>query len=369
VSVKRVALVSPYALSVYGGVQEQVLAMSRVLSARGHEVLIVAPDASDDTVYDTPARVVRLGPRWSFPANGSRAPLTISPLAAWRAREAVDAFNPDVVHFHEPFAPLLGWSLLRRHAHPALATFHRSGSGPALRYTKALLERLSTRLDAAVSVSKAAARTIEDACGLKSDVLFNGFEMDRFVATPRQRSDETVLFYVGRLEQRKSVATAVEAAHHHNARSERPWLLVIAGDGPERVRLQALAARSQRIVFIGPVSDEEKRAWLRRADALIAPSTRGESFGLVLLEGMASETLVVASDIEGYRAAAGQFATIFTPGNVSSLEGAIIRALEGESAKKIAAAREHAERWSMDALMDEYEQRYDAARKRFQATK
>ena len=355
-SIKRVALVSPYALSVFGGVQEQILAMSRVLSARGVEVLIVAPDASDETGYDTPARVLRLGPRWSFPANGSKAPLTISPLAAWRAKEAVDAFNPDVVHFHEPFAPALG-------------TFHRSGNGPALRLTKPLLERLSTRLDAAVSVSKAAARTIEDACGLKSDVLFNGFEMERFVATPRQRSAETVLFYVGRLEQRKSVATAVEAAHHHNARSERPWLLVIAGDGPERARLQALAARSQRIVFIGPISDEEKRAWLRRADALIAPSTRGESFGLVLLEGMASETLVVASDIEGYRAAGGQFATIFTPGNVSSLEGAIIRALEGESEKGITAAREHAERWSMNALMDEYEERYEKARKRFQATK
>jgi phosphatidylinositol alpha-mannosyltransferase len=369
VKIQRVALISPYALSVYGGVQEQVLAMSRVLSARGREVLIVAPDASDVTDYDTPARLVRLGPRSSFPANGSKAPLTISPIAAWRAKQAVEAFNPDVVHFHEPFAPLLGWSLLHRHQHPSVGTFHRSGSGPALRLTKPLLERLATRLDVAVSVSKAAARTIEDACGLKSDVLFNGFEMERFVATPRQRSSETVLFYVGRLEQRKSVATAVEAAHHHNARSERPWLLVIAGDGPERARLQSLAARSQRIVFIGPISDEEKRAWLRRADALIAPSTRGESFGLVLLEGMASETLVVASDIEGYRAAGGEFATIFTPGNVSSLEGAIIRALEGESDKKIAAARQHAERWSMNALMDEYEERYARAQKIFQATK
>ncbi|HUY17455.1 MAG TPA: glycosyltransferase family 4 protein, partial [Acidimicrobiales bacterium] len=330
---------------------------------------IVAPDASDVTVYDTPARVVRFGPRSSFPANGSKAPLTISPLAAWRAKEAVEAFDPDVVHFHEPFAPLLGWSLLRHHSRPALGTFHRSGNGPALRLTRPLLERLATRLDGAVSVSKSAARTIEDACGLKSDVLFNGFEMERFVATPRQRSSETVLFYVGRLEQRKSVATAVEAAHHHNARSERPWLLVIAGDGPERARLQALAARSQRIVFIGPISDEEKRLWLRRANALIAPSTRGESFGLVLLEGMASETLVVASDIEGYRSAGGEFATIFTPGNVSSLEGAIIRALEGESKKGIAAARQHAARWSMNALMDEYEERYERAQKRFQATK
>ena len=62
---RRIALVSPYALSVFGGVQEQVLAMSRVLSSRGDDVLVLAPDAHDVDRYDTPAKVVRLGPRLS----------------------------------------------------------------------------------------------------------------------------------------------------------------------------------------------------------------------------------------------------------------------------------------------------------------
>jgi phosphatidylinositol alpha-mannosyltransferase len=369
VSVKRVAIVSPYALSVFGGVQEQILAMSRVLRARDLEVLIVAPDANDDTIYDTPAKVLHFGRRSSFPANGSKAPLTISPLATLKAKKAIEAFSPDVVHFHEPFAPLIGWSTLWAHRRAALGTFHRSGDGPALRLAKPLLERLVPRLDAAVSVSDAAARTIKDAYGLKSDVLFNGFEMDRFVATPRVRSAETVLFYVGRLEQRKGVATIIEAVRHHNARSERPWLLVIAGDGPERARLEALTAHNPRMIFLGRISDEEKRAWLRRVHALITPSTHGESFGLVLLEGMASETVVVASDIEGYRDAAGGHATMFVAGNVTSLEVAIIHALDAESTASIEAARAHAERWSMASLMDAYQERYESASKRFQATK
>jgi phosphatidylinositol alpha-mannosyltransferase len=59
------------------------------------------------------------------------------------------------------------------------------------------------------------------------------------------------------------------------------------------------------ILFVGAASDEEKRSWLRRANVLVAPSTMGESFGMILLEGMASETSVVASDIDGYREAAG----------------------------------------------------------------
>jgi phosphatidylinositol alpha-mannosyltransferase len=366
---RRVALVSPYALSVFGGVQEQVLAMSRVLCARGREVLIVAPDSSDETTYDTPAQILRFGTRWSIPTNGSRAPLTFSTLAAMKAKAAVHAFAPDVVHFHEPFAPLLAWSTLRSHAFPALGTFHRSGPGPALSYTKPLLRRLATGLDDAVSVSGAAASTLREACGLESVVLFNGFETNRFVASSRERASEPVLFFVGRLEERKGVAFAIKAVREHNARGVAPWQLVIAGEGPERRRLEALAAGDDKIIFVGRVNDETKRAWLRRVDVLIAPSTRGESFGLVLLEGMASETLVVASDIKGYRDAAAGHATLFSPASSSSLEEAINRALASQSAASLATARRHAEQWSMASLMDVYDERYEMAERRFRANR
>jgi phosphatidylinositol alpha-mannosyltransferase len=362
---QRVVLISPYALSVFGGVQEQVLAMSRVLSERGDDVLLIVPDARDHTTYETSAKVVRLGPRLSLPANGSRAPLTLSPVAAWRAKDAVTYFRPDVVHVHEPFAPLLAWSTLLAHEYPTLATFHRSGDGPALRYTRPWLRHLAARLDGAVAVSDGAAATIEQAAGITSDVLFNGFETERFVETPRERSVETVLFYVGRLEQRKGVATAIEATREHNAKGGTPWRLVIGGDGPERARLEALAAHDPRVVFLGRISDGVKRSWMRRVHALVAPSTHGESFGLVLLEGMASETLVVASDIDGYRDAAGGYATLFHPGDAASLERAVLEALEGETEEKITAARAYAQHWSMARLMDEYQERYERAQRRF----
>lgn len=362
---ERVVLISPYALSVYGGVQEQVLAMSRVLSKRGDDVLVIVPDARDHTAYDTPAKVVRLGPRFSVPANGSRAPLTLSPVASWRAKDAVTFFRPDVVHVHEPFAPLLAWSTLLAHEYPTVGTFHRSGDGPALRYTRPLIRHLATRLDESVAVSGAAAATIERAAGLNSDVLFNGFETERFTETPRERSVEIVLFYVGRLEQRKGVASAIEATREHNAKPGKPWRLVIGGDGPERSRLQALAAHDPRIVFLGRISDAEKRSWMRRVQVLLAPSTHGESFGLVLLEGMASETLVVASDIDGYREAANGHATLFHPGDAASLERAVLYALEGETDDKLAAARDYAHNWSMARLMDKYQEHYELARRRF----
>ncbi len=358
--IRRIALVSPYALSVFGGVQEQVLAMSRELARRDVDVLVIAPDADDHATYDTPARLERLGRRVAMPANGSRAPLTLSPRAASQARGAISEFAPDVVHFHEPFAPVLGWAALRAHEWPSVATLHRSGDGPALRYTKPVLRRLARGVDVAVSVSRAAQTTWRSAAGLDSEVLFNGFELERFVRTPRERSDEVVLVTVGRLEQRKGVGVAIEAVRRHNERAPRPWRLVVAGDGPERERLRALAGHDDQVVFVGAISDDEKRAWLRRAHAFVAPATHGESFGLVLLEAMASETLVVASDIDGYREAARDFATLFEPADPVALEHAIEVALTS-GPERVDAARNHAATWSMTTLVEKYFARYAQA--------
>jgi phosphatidyl-myo-inositol alpha-mannosyltransferase len=235
-----------------------------------------------------------------------------------------------------------------------------------MKYGAPLIRALGHRLDVAVAVSPAAAETLERAAGIGSTILFNGFETERFVASARERSVETVLFYVGRLEERKGVGTLIEATREHNARGGKPWRLVIAGDGGDRNRLEALAAHDPRVVFLGPVSDAQKRSWLRRVHALVAPSTHGESFGLVLLEAMASETLVVASDITGYREAAGGHATLFHPGDARSLELAVESALRDESPEGTESARLYGEDWSMTNLMDEYETHYELARQRFQ---
>lgn len=364
---QRIAIVSPYALSVFGGVQEQALGMSRELSRRGNDVLLLAPDSNDHNNYDTPAFVQRYGRLWSMPANGSRAPLALSPLAARLVRTSLTNFRPDVVHYHEPFAPIFSWSALRAHDAPAVATFHRSGDGPALRYTGPLLRRLARSIDASVAVSNVAASTIARAAHIDAQVLYNGFEVERFSESPRERSDQATLLFIGRFEERKGLEHLINAVIRHNSRGADLWRLVVLGDGPQRVQLEAQASREPMILFVGAASDADKRAWLRRCHVLVAPSTRGESFGMILLEAMASETSVVASDIDGYRDAVGQFGILVKPGDDEALERGISDALAAETSLSIAAAKAHAELWSMTRLMDQYEVVYDTAQQRFRS--
>lgn len=71
--------------------------------------------------------------------------------------------------------------------------------------------------------------------------------------------------------------------------------LVVAGDGPERERLEQLAGGSSNVVFTGRVSEADKRALMSHARALLM-NTRSENFGIVPIEAMAAGTPVLGVD-------------------------------------------------------------------------
>jgi phosphatidylinositol alpha-mannosyltransferase len=134
--------------------------------------------------------------------------------------------------------------------------------------------------------------------------------------------------------------------------------LWVAGDGPDTGALQAKVAGDPRIEWLGRVSDTEKAARMRGATVLCAPSLRGESFGVVLLEAMAAGSAVVASDLAGYRNVATdeKDALLVTPGDAALLAKSIRRVIDdSDLAQRLRdAGRARAEVFSMVSLTDCY---------------
>jgi phosphatidylinositol alpha-mannosyltransferase len=192
--------------------------------------------------------------------------------------------------------------------------------------------------------------------------------MERFESAVPVRDDHeprrpTILF-LGRHEQRKGLNVLLDAF----ATLERPAVLWVASEGPATEVQRRRHPESDRVHWLGMLSDDEVAARLAGADVLCAPSLHGESFGMVLLEGMAAGCAVVASDIEGYRKAAGGHATLVPPGDTTALSRALgvalADAVEGSgpsSPEARKAAIEHARNWSMESLAERYVDVYERA--------
>jgi phosphatidylinositol alpha-mannosyltransferase len=350
-------MVSPYDLSVYGGVQGQVSGLSAALRKLGHDVVVVAPG----TGAGDGGRTVLVGRAVGVRANGSVAPVAISPAAAYRAARVVRDPGIDVVHLHEPLAPVLNYGCLVAARQPIVGTFHRNGKSALYRALGPAARWAVKRLAARCAVSEAARDNVAS-LGVDFEVLFNGIDVDRFATdTPTPTTAPTVLF-VGRHEPRKGLAVLLEAFESVTP----PAALWIAGEGPATAELRRRYPPSTTLQWLGAITDDQRAARMAGADVFCAPSLGGESFGMVLLEAMAAGCALVASDIDGYRAAALDHALLVPPGDPvalsSALDDALSDAVAGRGLSSDAAlgsARRRADEWSMARLAGRYVEIYE----------
>jgi phosphatidylinositol alpha-mannosyltransferase len=299
----RVGIVCPYSLDVAGGVQGHVLDLARALVALGHHVDVLAP-ASDST--PVPDFVTRAGRAVSIPYNGSVARLTFGPVSMYRVRRWLRAGGFDVLHLHEPTAPSLSMLALVLADGPVVATFHTST--PRSRtmalfasWLRPMLERVTAR----IAVSPLARQVYVEHLGGDAVEIPNGVDVAALATAaadplPRPPGTTTVGF-VGRFDEpRKGMATLLEALEPLAARQDLRLLVVGRGDVVD-LRHRLPAALADRVDVLGAVDDITKARALGAMDVLATPNTGGESFGVVVAEGMAAGTPVIASDIEAFR--------------------------------------------------------------------
>ena len=350
----RIGMICPYSLAVWGGVQAQVLGLARTLRHKGVDCQVLAPcDGHPPEPWVTP-----LGNSMPYAQNGSFAPLAPDPAAQLRVLGAVWDQRFDALHLHEPLAPGPTLTAVVVKPVPLIGTFHAAGKIAVYRWGRPFLRRLAARIDTKVAVSPEAAGMARRHLGGHYETLFNGIEIDRYAdADPAPTEGPTVLF-LGRHEPRKGLSVLLEAARLL-PEGVRFW---IAGQGPETAELRHHYRNDSRLEWLGALSEEEKRQRLRAASALCIPSLGGESFGLVLLEGMAAGTPVVASDLPAYRVVGrdGRDAALFATGDSDALAKTLLRALDRtpDIEAQIESGHQRADEFSMDALADAYVTRY-----------
>lgn len=351
----RIGIVCPYSISVPGGVQEQVLGLARALRAKGHQARVLAP--SDGPPPD--GWVTPLGNSIPTAANGSVAPIAPDPSAQLRLIRAVRDEGFDVLHLHEPLVPGACMTACLLKPTPLVGTFHAAGISASYEYLSPPLRWLASRLDLRVVVSAEAEALAKEHLGGTYVHLYNGIEVDRFAKAEPWPTEGRTIFFLGRHEPRKGLDVLLAALPALPA-DVTVW---IGSDGPDTEELKVRHAGDPRLVWLGRLSDDEKRQRLRAADVFCAPSLRGESFGVVLLEAMAAETAIVASDLSGYRLVArpDRDGVLVPPGDVAALGGALTRVLDDAALRTrlVASGIERAGEFSMDRLADAYLELYE----------
>ena len=318
----RVGIVCPYSLDVPGGVQNHVKDLAEALIALGHKVSVLAPSESDDL----PPYVVPAGRAVPVPYNGSVARMSFGPMAAARTRRWLHDGAFDVLHLHEPATPSLSLLALWAAECPVVATYHSSNDrSRALSASAAILRPSLEKVTARIAVSEYSRGTQVSHVGGEPVIIPNGLYVDRFASAPIRpdwRGEDATVAFVGRLgEPRKGWPVLARA--FGVVAADRPGLrlLVVGGGDIDEARTLLPSGVRDQVTFLGRASDEDKAAALRTADVYVAPNTGGESFGIVLVEGMAAGATVLASDIPAFRRVLddGKYGELFTNGDAADL--------------------------------------------------
>jgi phosphatidyl-myo-inositol alpha-mannosyltransferase len=334
----KVLLSTPFDFSYPGGVNAHVANLDRELRRLGHSTRILSPGAPDGKIDDD-GHVCRIGQAIPIPANGSLARLALSPFLSQYVRPFLEREQFDIIHLNDPLTSTLHLTVLANSETSNVGTFHASNSsylGYNLLYRlgKPIFGRFSRQIHYRIAVSPPARDFISYYFPGDYRLIPNGIDFDEYgphvKPNPEIFAEEPTVLFVGRFDEpRKGFKYLLRAMKQVQEQIPNARLIVV---GPGKAAsYQNFIARIglKNVHFVGEVSGEELPSYYAACDVFCAPSTGRESFGIILLEAMASGKPVVATRIDGYRSVTndGEAALLARPCDSVDLGSAILSVL------------------------------------------
>lgn len=343
----KIALVAPYDYPYPGGVTEHIHYLDREFRAHGHYTrILAASSAAPDALA---ANVDRVSHKvHSIPLNGSNARISLSSEVPLRVAQTLSREHFDIVHLHEPAAPLVCSSALYYSSAVNVGTFHGYvDKNRFYKYAHVYMKWVCSHLDGSIFVSPIVRNAVAPYLKGESRVIPNGVDCSRFSEAdvrpiPEFEDGRPNILFLGRLEVRKGFQHLLRAFITVQAQIPEARLVVVGPfSGHEAARFSEQVPTEVRrgINFIGRVTREDLPRYYRTATLFCAPSTCGESFGVVLLEAMAAGIPVVASDIVGYRQVmqSGCQGWLVPPADEATLACAILELLRDPNRRALMA--------------------------------
>lgn len=343
----KIGLVLDDGLDKPDGVQQYILAIGEWMRAQGHDVRYLVGETSRSDIPGTHSLSRNIAVRF----NGNRGTIPL-PTSKLKLRRFLRAEQFDVLHVQAPYSPFMAQRLiLAADARTAvIGTFHVApNDGLMTLGTRALglwLRPSLKRIDHMLSVSTAAAEFARQTFKVSSEISPNVIDYQRFHSAhplPGYNNSKLTILFLGRLVPRKGCQRLLQAVAILAAQPGiPPFRVVICGGGPLRGKLGQYAADNNltKIVeFVGFVAEVEKPRFYASADIAVFPSSGGESFGIVLLEAMASgKAAVLAGDNPGYRSVlAARSELLFDPKDAAGLAGLLAKYLSDAPARAAAS--------------------------------
>jgi phosphatidylinositol alpha-mannosyltransferase len=301
----KVLLVSDAYYPYPSGVTEYVSNIAKYLKSSGHNVDILTLHYDNEVSEDG---IIRVAYCKLFDLNGTRVTLPWSMHISSEVKRVMDKGEYDIVHLCGPFFPNISHFALKYSRFPNVATFLSVSSSifkPVSYMYNIPFSHYNSKIDVRIGISRVAIDFIKPFFPGEYKLIPIGVDTERFnpdlnTYKPMKRKDKKLkILFLGRLDERKGLDILLKALSRLD--KDIDYFLYIAGTSMKSKKYEIMAKEYKiPVKFLGFVSNKDIGKIFASADIYCSPAKRGETYGIVLIEAMASGTPIIASNISGY---------------------------------------------------------------------